>query len=93
MNMNLIKFLPFIFSFILFVSCGSEEVVDNNTEPTLTPIQRCKLDPKGGPCRAYIEKYFFNKQTGECDKFIWGGCSGVVPYDTIEECQRACVQQ
>ena len=50
----------------------------------------CELLPEVGPCEALIPKYYFDKETQECKEFSWGGCDGVVPFDTLEECQ-ACV--
>ena len=35
-----------------------------------------KKDP--GPCRAAFPKYFYNVETGRCEKFIYGGCRGNV---------------
>lgn len=46
----------------------------------------CDLDPDGGPCDAAFPRYYFDKETQECKEFIWGGCEGVVPFDTMEEC-------
>lgn len=49
----------------------------------------CELTPDPGPCEALIERYFYNQETGECEMFHWGGCEGVVPFETLEECE-AC---
>jgi hypothetical protein len=49
----------------------------------------CHLEPDPGICLAYFPKYYFSQETGQCEQFIWGGCGGVVPFDTLEECQ-AC---
>ena len=48
----------------------------------------CELIPNSGPCEAIIPKYFFNPETQECESFDWGGCSGVVPFESLEECQQ-----
>lgn len=52
--------------------------------------EECYLEPETGPCFGYIPKYFFNQDTGQCEQFIWGGCAGVVPFDTLYECENAC---
>jgi hypothetical protein len=52
----------------------------------LTP-SRCNLKPEMGFCEALIPKYYFDKAEGKCKEFIWGGCEGVVPFDTLEECK------
>lgn len=53
--------------------------------------ERCNLIPDPGPCDAAIPKYYFNRVTGKCEEFTWGGCGGVVPFQTMEECQQ-CLQ-
>lgn len=50
----------------------------------------CLLDPDTGPCDAAIPRYYFDRNERICKQFIWGGCSGVVPFETLEECQDAC---
>ncbi|MFN0037241.1 MAG: BPTI/Kunitz domain-containing protein [Saprospiraceae bacterium] len=50
---------------------------------------RCQLEPDPGPCEAYMPRYYYDKQEKKCKEFIWGGCWGVVPFETLEACQ-AC---
>ena len=51
----------------------------------------CELPAKQGPCRGYFPRYFFNSQTGECEKFIYGGCRGNENnFQHLEECRLAC---
>ena len=50
--------------------------------------ERCDLTPDPGLCKAYFPKYYFDKVEGKCKEFIWGGCNGVVPFDTLEECKQ-----
>ena len=52
--------------------------------------ERCNLQPDPGICEAVIPKYYFDKQDGQCKEFYWGGCGGLVPFDTKEECEIAC---
>lgn len=47
----------------------------------------CELAPDAGPCEALIERYYYDQETGECKMFHWGGCDGVVPFETLEECE------
>lgn len=47
---------------------------------------RCTLNPDPGLCNAYFVKYYFNNETKKCEEFVWGGCGGVIPFDTMEEC-------
>lgn len=48
----------------------------------------CELLPDPGPCFAAIPKFYFDLEAQECKEFIWGGCGGVVPFDTFEACQE-----
>ena len=43
-----------------------------------------------GMCFAAIEIYYFNQNAGQCEESIWGGCGGLVPFWTLEECQNSC---
>lgn len=51
--------------------------------------QKCALEPQVGPCNAAFRKYYFDQTEKKCKEFTWGGCAGVVPFETLEECQ-AC---
>lgn len=50
----------------------------------------CTLKPQAGPCYAYIPRYYFDQEEEVCKEFTWGGCEGVVPYETLEACQADC---
>lgn len=50
----------------------------------------CELEPDSGPCEAYITKYYYDKGEKKCQSFLWGGCEGEVPFNTLEECKK-CV--
>lgn len=52
--------------------------------------EKCFEKPESGMCKAYFPKYYFNTKSKSCEKFIWGGCRGNVPFDTIEECKQEC---
>ena len=56
-------------------------------------IDACTLIPDPGMCEAAIQKYFFNQETQQCEDFTWGGCGGVVPFDSLEECEEAACPQ
>lgn len=61
----------------LVLSCGDKKP------------EACNLTPDAGDCLAAIPRYYYNQQTGQCEMFIWGGCGGVVPFETLQECE-AC---
>lgn len=52
--------------------------------------KRCDLKPDIGPCKAIFWHYFFNPETRKCEKFLYGGCEGTVPFETEEECVALC---
>lgn len=55
-----------------------------------TPENRCALQPETGPCKAKFTRYYFNQNERTCKEFTWGGCQGVVPFETLNECQGVC---
>jgi len=50
----------------------------------------CSSIPDPGFCLAAFEIYYFDQNTGQCEESIWGGCDGLVPFWTLEECQNSC---
>jgi hypothetical protein len=53
----------------------------------------CTLIPNPGMCEAAIQKYYFNQETQQCEDFSWGGCGGVVPFESLAECEAAACSQ
>ncbi|PRD26467.1 UNVERIFIED_CONTAM: BPTI/Kunitz domain-containing protein [Trichonephila clavipes] len=51
----------------------------------------CKQKKEAGPCKAAIPRYYYNKKTKKCEKFIYGGCNGNSNnFRTLEDCEAAC---
>jgi hypothetical protein len=50
--------------------------------------ERCSLKPDRGPCKGNFPRYYYDPVSKECKEFIWGGCGGVVPFNTKEECEK-----
>uniref|UniRef100_A0A6B0U0T5 Putative kunitz n=1 Tax=Ixodes ricinus TaxID=34613 RepID=A0A6B0U0T5_IXORI len=51
----------------------------------------CELTPDDGPCRARIPSYYFDKFTGTCKEFMYGGCEGNANnFETLEACNEKC---
>ena len=48
----------------------------------------CDLEPDSGPCFAAFRRYYFDREEQECKEFIWGGCNGTVPFETLEACRQ-----
>jgi len=51
---------------------------------------RCSERPERGPCDLDVQAYWFDGREGECKEFIWGGCDGNVPFESIGECRETC---
>ena len=56
----------------------------------LTIVDQCELLPDPGPCDAAIQAFYFDSNTFACEEFMWGGCNGIVPFSTLEDCEAAC---
>ena len=52
--------------------------------------ESCNSMPDPGMCFAAISIYYFDQNTGQCEESIWGGCDGLVPFWTLEDCQNNC---
>lgn len=74
----------------LFVSYARGNGVQPDEAAAAEQSERCLLVPEPGPCKAMFEKYYYNPQSKKCDVFFYGGCQGVVPFETMEECAAAC---
>ena len=70
-----------LLTIMFFMSCKSDDLV-------IGP-DACALEPEVGPCEALIPKFYFDTVSCSCKSFDWGGCDGVVPFDTMEACE-AC---
>lgn len=46
----------------------------------------CSLVPDAGICNAAFVRYYFDPKEKKCKQFTWGGCGGVVPFVTLQEC-------
>jgi hypothetical protein len=56
-------------------------------------VDACLLIPDPGMCEGAFQKYYFNQETQQCQDFSWGGCGGVVPFESLAECEAAeCAQ-
>ena len=51
----------------------------------------CTSKPKRGPCKANLQRYYFDKEKHVCKKFRYGGCKGNGNnYKTKQECFDTC---
>jgi hypothetical protein len=63
----------------LLTACGSKPLPDT-----------CYEKPASGNCRAAHTRFFYNPDSARCEAFIWGGCGGNVPFETLEDCAKTC---
>ena len=84
--MNKREIFTLLFIIMAFITACEEDTA-------VVVVDRCSLEPDVGPCEAYIPKYYYDKEEKECKEFIWGGCEGTVPFDTLEECQECPVNR
>ena len=50
----------------------------------------CLAKPDPGPCRAAKPAFYYDYPSDSCRQFMWGGCQGTVPFQTLDECLRMC---
>lgn len=54
-------------------------------------LDRCALPAVPGDCQAAVPRFFFDKTSGRCESFVWGGCGGNANnFETRVECVEAC---
>uniref|UniRef100_A0A0C9SDN8 Putative serine proteinase inhibitor n=1 Tax=Amblyomma americanum TaxID=6943 RepID=A0A0C9SDN8_AMBAM len=51
----------------------------------------CAPKPQRGFCKGFLDHWFFNVTSGECEAFLYSGCGGNDNnYESKEECEIAC---
>lgn len=51
----------------------------------------CLLPKDPGPCRGSFPRYYFDKSSGQCKTFIYGGCHGNGNnFLTLKDCETTC---
>ncbi|VDI57985.1 tissue factor pathway inhibitor [Mytilus galloprovincialis] len=51
----------------------------------------CQLPSDKGPCRAVIQRYFYNQRSSQCETFEYGGCAGNANnFESLSSCRRTC---
>jgi hypothetical protein len=72
--------IPLLVALMALSSCSGKRL----PEP-------CYLQPESGKCRASLMRWYRDDRTGTCKAFVWGGCEGVVPFETRESCMTQCM--
>nr|XP_022311780.1 four-domain proteases inhibitor-like isoform X1 [Crassostrea virginica] len=73
-------------------SCGAKGRVVCTKRACIKPIKDVCSQPKVvGPCRAAFRRFWYNRRTNQCERFIYGGCRGNENnFETLQECQTRC---
>lgn len=51
----------------------------------------CFLEEDPGICRGFIYRYFYNNQSKQCERFVYGGCLGNSNnFETLDKCKKTC---
>lgn len=54
-------------------------------------LAMCSLPALQGPCKAYVPRWAYNSQTGQCQSFVYGGCEGNGNnFESREDCEESC---
>jgi hypothetical protein len=77
-----------IFIATLLLGCSHEPVQPDGCGHKPILHAGCGLEPNSGPCDALFKKYYYDKTEKRCKEFTWGGCEGVVPFETMEACKE-----
>jgi hypothetical protein len=67
--------------------CGSVHALSNQDE---LPVE-CLTKPDPGSCHAAQTKFYYDYREDRCKPFVYGGCAGRVPFQTMKDCSRNCV--
>ncbi|CAI5692385.1 unnamed protein product [Oreochromis niloticus] len=63
----------------------------DKSEITAEGNEYCEAKPEPGPCRASLRHWYYNRETGSCETFMYGGCRGNKNnYLTKESCMQTC---
>ena len=80
--------LTMLFAGTFFLT--TESCHRKNAPATVELDANCLLKHEAGPCKGAFERYYYDKREKKCKSFIYGGCQGVVPFETMEECENKC---
>lgn len=50
----------------------------------------CEQKPSSGRCNDSLTRFYYDAGWQECRAFIWGGCQGNAPFETMRTCVETC---
>lgn len=63
-------------------------LIDNSLVDTETV---CSLPKSVGICGSFVDKWWFNAKTGNCERFVYSGCQGNANnFNSYTDCQNFC---
>jgi len=72
--------------------CLDEEYVDAEIVDSENVDEICSSPSDPGPCRAFVEHYYYNIVSEECEPFTYSGCGGNSNnFHTKDECTQFCI--
>jgi hypothetical protein len=79
----------------VYGGCGGNQnrfdTIDECMKTCYVGKNKCKQQVDIGPCRAQIPRYFYNKETSQCELFIFGGCNpNQNNFESYEICMKTC---
>ena len=88
MKFKLILLLLALISFVICSPAKKDKKSKHEKEPENA---QCLLPKVTGRCKAANRRFYFNKETSKCEKFIYGGCGGNANnFGTMADCQKHC---
>jgi hypothetical protein len=68
-----------------------ENSIDHSLSLQPQGASPCSQPKSVGPCKAAIPRFYYDQAMGQCQTFLYGGCSGNTNnFATLQECFRAC---
>lgn len=68
-----------------------DNAVNDRYDEVVELDEECYFKPDPGNCGEFIMKYFYYSDGANCSSFIWSGCGGLVPFETMEDCRNTCM--
>lgn len=76
---------------LLLTLLHCQEVTVSAAPGDESPQVNCTHPKYIGPCKAALQRFYFDSEEGECKEFLFGGCrQNGNNFETKEACQEAC---